>query len=327
MTDGLYDQALLRELRKLFALLYPTEPDQRRLASEAELTVGAIPLTSSAYNNWHQILHHANHNQRVHRLVALAFDEFPDNEPLRAFASGRPPAIVDGASFDWRGPKNGRGLLEQLVSGRRSLVHVAHLALGLERARAVAKVVRHDDATGTGFLIEGDRLVTNHHVLPDVPSAASARAIFNYQKGIHGLDEPVETLTFTPETFFQTSAEDDFTVVSVAGAPNSRFGQVNLRRGAVRPGDLVNVIQHPGGGPKQVALSFDVVAYVDKHRVQYLTDTLPGSSGAPVFDRDWNVVALHHSGGWLAEPGSLDQRVYYRNQGILIDRILNRLTR
>jgi V8-like Glu-specific endopeptidase len=56
--------------------------------------------------------------------------------------------------------------------------------------------------------------------------------------------------------------------------------------------------------------------------LQYLTDTLPGSSGSPVFDRDWNVVALHHSGGWLAEPGSSDKTTDYRNEGILIDVIM-----
>jgi hypothetical protein len=44
-----------------------------------------------------------------------------------------------------------------------------------------------------------------------------------------------------------------------------------------------------------------------------------------VFDRDWNVVALHHSGGWLAEPGSSDKTTYYRNQGILIDVIMHRI--
>ena len=29
----------------------------------------------------------------------------------------------------------------------------------------------------------------------------------------------------------------------------------------------------------------------------YLADTQPGSSGSPVLNRHWEVVALHHSGG------------------------------
>jgi V8-like Glu-specific endopeptidase len=48
----------------------------------------------------------------------------------------------------------------------------------------------------------------------------------------------------------------------------------------------------------------NAVVLVGEGRVQYLTDTLPGSSGSPVFDADWNVVALHHSGGWLKEPNA-----------------------
>ena len=64
------------------------------------------------------------------------------------------------------------------------------------------------------------------------------------------------------------------------------------------------------------------MAYVGEGRVQYLTDTLPGSSGSPVFDEQWNVVALHHSGGWLAEPNSASKTTYYRNEGISIDRVI-----
>ena len=60
-----HDQAVLTELRKLLAALYPTEVDQRRLATEAKLVTGAIPLGSSAFNNWHHILQHARHNRRV----------------------------------------------------------------------------------------------------------------------------------------------------------------------------------------------------------------------------------------------------------------------
>ena len=59
--------------------------------------------------------------------------------------------------------------------------------------------------------------------------------------------------------------------------------------------------------------------FVGEGRVQYLTDTLPGSSGSPVFDKDWRLVALHHSGGWITEPGS--KETFYRNEGIHVDRV------
>jgi V8-like Glu-specific endopeptidase len=315
------EQAVLTELRKLLAALYPSESDQRRLAAEARLTVGAIAFSSAAFNSWHQILHHAKNNRGIEPLLELALDEFPDNEQLRRLASGQPSAFVDGGPFAWQGPANGKSLLEQVVSGKPSLVHVSHLAIGLSRARAVVKIVRMDGGSGTGFLIEGDRLVTNHHVLPDAASASSSTAIFNYQKAAAGYDEAAETLELKPERCFLTSAEDDFSVVGMPSGSVERWGSIPLGRTSAARGDLVNIIQHPGGGPKQIGLSFDVVAFVGAGRLQYLSDTAPGSSGSPVFDRNWNLVALHHSGGWLVEPGSSDKRVYYRNQGILTERI------
>jgi endonuclease G, mitochondrial len=30
--------------------------------------------------------------------------------------------------------------------------------------------------------------------------------------------------------------------------------------------------------------------------VHYVADTMEGSSGSPVFNRNWEIVALHHSG-------------------------------
>jgi V8-like Glu-specific endopeptidase len=327
MESPLYERALLTELRKLLAALYPTDSDQRRLAGDAKLVVGAIALGSSAFNNWHQILHHARHNQKVEAVVALALEEFPENEQLRRLSCGIPSPVLDGGSFAWQGPANGRGLLEKAVSGRASLVHVSHLAIGLSRARAVVKVARADGGSGTGFLIAGGRLVTNHHVLPDPDCAAQSRVIFNYQRSAEGFEEATQELGLEPSRFFLTSEDDDFTVVALPSGAAEGWGAVPLARSSIEKGALVNIIQHPGGGPKQLGLSFDVVAFVGAGRLQYLSDTQPGSSGAPVFDERWNVVALHHSGGWLAEPGSVERRVYYRNQGILVHRIIDALER
>ena len=65
----------------------------------------------------------------------------------------------------------------------------------------------------------------------------------------------------------------------------------------------------------------NVVVFVGQNRVQYPTDTMPGSSGSPVFDSDWNVVALHYSGGKLREPGT--NGIYYRNEGIHINAVID----
>jgi V8-like Glu-specific endopeptidase len=67
------------------------------------------------------------------------------------------------------------------------------------------------------------------------------------------------------------------------------------------------------------------VTYSGEDRVQYLTDTLPGSSGSPVFDSEWNLVALHHSGGWMKEPGSFSKSTLFRNEGIAIQKVIDGL--
>lgn len=319
-----YPRESLRELRKVLASLYPRARDQERMAAEAGLDTGMIQLEGSAYNTWHEILHYANVNQRIDVLLRHALEEFPSSDALLAFAQGR-PVVDDGATVDWRGKSNERQLLEKVV-GESSLVDVSRLALGVSRARSVAKVVT-SQGSGTGFLIAPNRLLTNHHVLPDAQTAAASRAIFNYERTVDGKEAPTDEFTFAPEEYFRSSAADDWAVTAVKGNPGERWGHIELTRTAVKRGDFVNIIQHPQGAPKQVSLSFDVVAYVGEGRIQYLTDTLPGSSGSPVFDEWWNVVALHHSGGWLEEPGSTTGRTFYRNQGIEIGRILDQLER
>lgn len=61
----------------------------------------------------------------------------------------------------------------------------------------------------------------------------------------------------------------------------------------VAEGDVIHIIQHPGGGEKH--MSMQKVIKVREPRICYLADTLPGSSGSPVF-RNWKLVALHNIG-------------------------------
>ena len=189
----------------------------------------------------------------------------------------------------------------------------------MQRAQSVARVRLDNGALGSGFLTKDNIFITNHHVIHNVDEAQTATIQFNYQRTAEGLDlEPVE-YQLDPGQVFETSAEDDWTLIRVRGNTTSEWGTIDLDPVDIREKDRVNIIQHPGGGPKQIALYHNIVAYADKKRVQYLTDTLPGSSGSPVFDSQWRIVALHHSGGWITEPETKKQ--VFRNEGININLI------
>jgi endonuclease G len=58
--------------------------------------------------------------------------------------------------------------------------------------------------------------------------------------------------------------------------------------------EAVSIVQHPEGADKQIALRNNHILGVMDDFIHYTTDTKTGSSGAPVFNDQWQVVALHH---------------------------------
>lgn len=119
---------------------------------------------------------------------------------------------------------------------------------------------------------------------------------------------------------FYTSEKLDYAIVQLERVPGDEWDWLPLSARDVRRDDRINIIQHPAGRPKQISLQNNYVEYVGGNVVQYVTSTLPGSSGSPVLNDGWEVVALHHAGGNLREPTT--QRTYYRNEGILVAKIL-----
>jgi endonuclease G len=82
---------------------------------------------------------------------------------------------------------------------------------------------------------------------------------------------------------------------------------------------FVNIIQHSAGQAMAVRLSFDQVVDVDDQRIYYLANTVEGSSGAPVFDDRWRLVALHHASGKI---DATDKAPIAANIGIPINPII-----
>jgi hypothetical protein len=84
--------------------------------------------------------------------------------------------------------------------------------------------------------------------------------------------------------------------------------------------DPLFIIQHPEGRPAQLALEAKAVLDVNGNgtRVRYTTNTENGSSGAPCFGLEWQLLALHHSG----DPDM--KRSAQWNEGIPFDLIVKR---
>jgi V8-like Glu-specific endopeptidase len=316
-----WDRGAIIALRETLARLYTNPSEARRVAEDAGLDPARIAFDPIPINTWYLILDDAaKRSGMIESIVAIALKDYPDNDALQRAAEGVPPPPSTAPEpTDWHGPEGRQ--LEKVIGSESALVPISYLELGLTRSRAVAKIRLADGGAGTGFLIPGGTLITNHHVLPDAAVARTAVAMFNYQDTAVGLSAEVDEHALAPGSF-RTSVEHDWSAVQVDGDPQVTWGALDLAAANVKTGDRVNIIQHPGGLQKRVSFYSNVVVFVGGNRVQYLTDTEPGSSGSPVFDKEWNVVALHHSGGWLSEPGQDPNRQYYRNEGILIDAVI-----
>ena len=78
----------------------------------------------------------------------------------------------------------------------------------------------------------------------------------------------------------------------------------------------LNIVQHPRGRRKEVALQDNRITKIFTNVVHYTTDTEPGSSGSPVFSNAWDLIALHHA------AGEKQNGQWISNEGIRVDKIV-----
>jgi len=202
-------------------------------------------------------------------------------------------------------------LLERVIGRTRDFEFVEFLEQALYASRSVGRVVQKlaggRSCFGTGFLVSPRLLITNHHVLPNSESAARSTVEFDYQRDRLGHDVRERAFRLDPAVFYLSDKELDFAVVAVdpagvgSGRPLAHFKWCPLLAdaGKIVAPEPINIVQHPKGERKQVVVRenrlIDALDGVDRF-YHYEADTEPGSSGSPVFNDQWEVVALHHSG-------------------------------
>ena len=226
---------------------------------------------------------------------------------------------------------SGRGEALERIMGTSDLMGIAFLERGLQIARSVGRVwvnvdLGKPEAYGTGFLVSPRLLLTNHHVLGDKAVAGRSSVQFDY--ALKANSQPYQTALFTidPATFHLADRHLDYALVAVSpisieGRSLTEFGWNSLvqEEGKAIAAQYGNIIQHPGGQLKQLTLRENRIVDVLPEFLHYTADTEGGSSGSPVYNDRWEVVALHHSGVWktnaAGEPISVEGTVWRPEMG------------
>lgn len=226
------------------------------------------------------------------------------------------------------------GLAIERIIGREDLFPISYLEAGLKAATSVCRIEIRDrigrvQGYGTGFLVSPSLLLTNNHVLENNDNAQFSVAQFNYEVDLDLKERPMKSFRLTPERFFITDQKLDFTLVAIEevsddGTKVSNFGFLPLiaQTGKALVGEYVSIIQHPSGAHKAIAIRENQILDVFDNYIHYTTDTMPGSSGSPVFNDEWIVISLHHAG----VPDPKNPAEFIANEGIRISSILQFVT-
>ena len=286
------------------------------------------------------VIQNAEKRDALHKLIAAARAANPTNMRLLTVSAAiglEPGSPVEDVP---EGEKlaTATAHFERMVDPQRGIADLGSFAARLQELLHQVCAVELGDHFGTGFLIGPQTVLTNYHVVERAYKGSfdprNIRLRFDYQRlrdgrttnaGVEyqlGADwivagsrySDADTKPYDPQ---HVSAEDelDYAVLRPAqelglGAPT---GPITNPRGWLSPpaqpfefapDTFLMVIQHPCHDPISFDDAQDAVLRVNANgtRVQYRTNTMPGSSGSPVLNRHLELVALHHSG----EPGGPD---------------------
>jgi endonuclease G, mitochondrial len=245
--------------------------------------------------------------------------------------SAEPEVLIFGGSGEWVSA----AFIEQArEAGRR----VARLLV----PRFFGERRSGDVGVGTAWLAAPRLVFTNHHVVEarddqEPPASAdefrrqgeSILAWFDYHReGQRALEVTVAEVVSSDRTL-------DYALLRLAAEPPlADRRQMALRQGgpALSRGTRLNIVQCPGGGPLTFAIrnNFYVGPGQQAYHLRYLTDTREGSSGSPVLDDTWQVVAMHHGFQQVKaqrQPGEagLSQVAKFHNEGTTLEEILAHL--
>jgi V8-like Glu-specific endopeptidase len=181
--------------------------------------------------------------------------------------------------------------------------------------RSVAKLSFVDKGalyTCTGFMVEPGYLMTNQHCVASQEVCDTTTVVFDYEydrNSILHFGEQYGCLQVVKVDF-----DLDYALLQLTGDPASKWGTLKLNTSdPVQQGPMF-VVQHPAGQPKMIskvnclAGAVPVDGRAAATDFTHSCDTVGGSSGAPIFNENGEVIGLHHygfneGGAWTENRG------------------------
>lgn len=220
----------------------------------------------------------------------------------------------------------------EAILGTEAFEQVLWFKTALERAASVAIVeTAMGQPQGTAFVMRaGDVsaaapdpdtlvLVTNAHVISEEADSAlhPDDAVFRFE--LSGNES-----TFRVERVRWNSPKIDLDITVVETSPAlADVSPMPVARGIPRSDERVYVIGHPGGRHLSFSLYDNKLLNYSTPYLHYRTPTEGGNSGSPVFNRNWELIGLHHVGGTKTRVAG-EEGLQRANEGISLEAINER---
>jgi hypothetical protein len=227
---------------------------------------------------------------------------------------------------------------KEKVFGNSPFMPAAVLLRGAECSQLVCRVEdKLNQGFGTGFMVQGKLLskrfpdelvlITNAHVMSPKGDGGSLTAAQAHVSFYANTDKRGQPHTSKIKKILWSSPPDalDATIATLEKKPPEKTEfALAARLPAADSKQTVYIIGHPGGGGLAYSLNDnELLDHGDPNdaRVHYRTPTEPGSSGSPVFNAVWELIALHHAGDAAMEKIH-GKGTYEANEGISFNHIL-----
>jgi len=289
-----------------------------------------------------KVIRDAESRDRIDWLVAAARTANRTNKALATVAAAiglEPGGVAVTEQNKARALSDVTSSLERMVDPDRGIADFGSYAEKILDFLMRVCAVELGKGAGTGFLIGPDTVLTNYHVveagIKGTFDPANIVLRFDYRRLRDGRTtnagvevplakdwlvdcEPYSRVDLRPydENDLPADNQLDYAVLKardqIGLQPPSRLS--SEQRGWLTPlpdayqfpvDSFLMIVQHPCNDPISFDSTINAVLRMNPNstRVHYRTNTLPGSSGSPVLNRDLDLVGLHHAG----EPGSPDQ--------------------